>query len=183
MKKLPNKASKRPRSPKRQKKNGEQKKKTRASKTRLFPEQKTFFYFVVSSSLVRLQKSSHSHHLVLANDGELKDDVLASELAVDLAEGVDLVVDAGALLGVKEDLDDLVAVLLGADALANDLSGVDEVGEDSVVDSGQGAGSWALLGDTAAARGEREDTALGDEEDVAVRELLLELTGESVVSS
>lgn len=109
--------------------------------------------------------------------------MLASEFAVDLAEGVDLVVDASALLGVKEDLDDLVAILLGADALANDLGGVDEVGENGVVDSGQGAGPWALLGDTATARGEREDTALGNEEDMAVGELLLELTGESVALS
>jgi hypothetical protein len=72
-----------------------------------------------------------------------------------------------------------VTVLLGADALSNDLGGVDEVGEDSVVDGSESAGTGALLLDAGAASGLGEDTALSNEDDVAVRELLLELTGES----
>lgn len=120
------------------------------------------------------------HHLVVANNRELKGDVLASELAVDLTEGVDLVVNASALLGVKEDLDDLVAVLLGADALADNLGRVDEVGEDGIMDSSESAGPGALLLDTAAAARLGKDAALSKEDNVAVRELLLELTGQAV---
>ncbi|KAL0630952.1 hypothetical protein Q9L58_010193, partial [Maublancomyces gigas] len=115
----------------------------------------------------------------LANDRELKHNVLASQLLVHLAESIDLVIDGRALLGVQEDLDDLMSVLLGADPLAYDLSGVDKVREDRIMDGSERARSRALLGDAAAARGEREDTALGDKQDVAVGEFLLELTRES----
>lgn len=105
--------------------------------------------------------------------------MLASQLLVHLAESIDLVIDGRALLGVQEDLDDLMSVLLGADPLAHDLSGVNKVREDRIVDGSERARSRALLGDAAAARGEREDTALGDKQDVAVGEFLLELTRES----
>lgn len=105
--------------------------------------------------------------------------MLARQLLVHLAERIDLIIDARALFGIKEDFDNLMPVLLGADAFAHNLSGVDEVREDRVVDGGEGARSRALLGDTAATRGEWEDTALGDKQDVAVGEFLLELAGES----
>jgi len=110
---------------------------------------------------------------------ELKDDALSSELTVDLSESVNLVVHGGAVLGVKEDLDHLVAVLLGADTLSDDLGGVDEVAEDGVVHSGQGAVARALLLDARTAAGEWQDAALGDEDDVAVGKFLLELTGQA----
>lgn len=118
-------------------------------------------------------------YLVLRNGRELEDNVLAGELAVDLGERVELVVDTSALLGVKEDLGDLGGVLLGADALANDLGGVDEITEDGIVDSGESARAGALLDNTAGAAGHGENAALGKEHNVAVRELLLELTGEA----
>lgn len=93
-------------------------------------------------------------------------------------------VNTTALLLVENNLDGLAAVLLGADALANDLDGVDEVGEDGVVDSGQSTRTGTLLGLVGArvdgALGAGEDAALSDEEDVAVGELLLELTGEAI---
>jgi hypothetical protein len=49
------------------------------------------------------------------------------------------------------------------------------------VDGGEGAGPWALLlvGDGRVALRLGEDAALGEEDDVLVRELLLELTGEA----
>lgn len=116
--------------------------------------------------------------------GELKSDTAAGELAVDLGVGVEAVVDTAALLLVEDDLEDLVAVLPVAEALADDLDGVDEVGEDGVVNGGQGAavGALLLLGVAGAAGALRagEDAAGGQEDDVPLGELLLELTGEAV---
>jgi len=72
-----------------------------------------------------------SYLVSLARDGgELKDDTLSSEFLIDIAVGVDLVVDTSTLLGVKKDLDDLVSVLLGAVALSDDFDGVGEVAQD-----------------------------------------------------
>ena len=94
-------------------------------------------------------------------------------------------VDTTTLLLIQDNLDGLAAVLLGADALADNLDGVDKVGEDGVVDGRQSTRTGTLLGLVAAgvggALGAGEDTALSDEEDVTVRELLLELAGEAVL--
>lgn len=106
--------------------------------------------------------------------------MFARQLLVDLAKGIDLIVDTGALLRVQEHLDDLVAVLLGADALADNLGRVDQVGQDRVVHGGERARTWALLRDAAAARGEWENAALRDKQDVAVGEFLLEFAREAV---
>jgi hypothetical protein len=122
-------------------------------------------------------------HLVLGVLGELEVDTLAGQALVDLGVGVKTVVDAAALLLVEDDLEDLGVVLLGADALADDLDGVDEVGEDGVVDGGEGPGDGTLLGlggaAAVAALGAGQDAAGSDDQHVAVRELLLELTGEA----
>jgi hypothetical protein len=115
--------------------------------------------------------------------GELEVDALAGEALVDLRVGVEAVVNTTALLLVKDDLEDLGAVLLGAETLADNLDGVDEVGEDGVVDSGEGPGLGALLGLRSAravgALGAGQNAAGSNDQDVAVRELLLELTGEA----
>lgn len=135
-----------------------------------------------SACLVWIHRETH---LVLSSTslGELKGDTTASKLAVDLGVGVEAVVDAAALLLVENDLEGLGAVLLGAEALADNLDGEDEVSQDGVVDGGQGAGAGALLGGGVAraggALGAREDAARGEDQDVAVGELLLELTGET----
>lgn len=88
------------------------------------------------------------------------------------------------LLLVQDNLQGLAAVLLGADALADDLDGVDQVGQDGVVDGGQSAGTGALLGLGGArvdgALGAGQNAALSNEENVAVRELLLQLAGQTV---
>jgi hypothetical protein len=122
-------------------------------------------------------------HLVLGVLGELEVDTLAGQALVDLGVGVKTVVDAAALLLVEDDLEDLGVVLLGADALADDLDGVDEVGEDGVVDGGEGPGDGTLLGlggaAAVAALGAGQDAAGGDDQNVTVRELLLELTGQA----
>jgi hypothetical protein len=49
------------------------------------------------------------------------------------------------------------------------------------VDSSQSAGSWASLLLARVTSRLRHDTALSNEENVTVRELLLELTGESLL--
>lgn len=94
-------------------------------------------------------------------------------------------VDTAALLLVQNNLHGLAAVLLGADALADDLDGVDEVAEDGVVDGGQSARTGALLGLGGArvdgALGAGQDAALSNKENVAVGELLLKLAGQAVV--
>jgi hypothetical protein len=122
-------------------------------------------------------------HLVLGVLGELEVDTLAGQALVDLGVGIKTVVDAATLLLVEDDLEDLGVVLLGADALADDLDGVDEVGEDGVVDGGQGPGDGTLLGlggaAAVAALGAGQDAAGSDDQHVAIRELLLELTGEA----
>jgi hypothetical protein len=129
----------------------------------------------------KLHQSQDKTHLVaLSGDlGELENDGLSGELLVNSAEGVDLVVNTSTLLGVEEDLDDLVAVLLGADALANDQGGEDKVLQDGIVDSGQSARTGTLLLDTGTTTGRRKNAALRDEHNVAVGELLLELTSEA----
>lgn len=121
----------------------------------------------------------HIYGLILANNRELKHDMFARQLLIDLAKGIDLIVNTGALLCVQEHLDDFVAVLLSADALADNLGGVDQVRQDRVVHGGERARAWALLRHAAAARGEWEDAALRDEQDVAVRELLFEFACEA----
>jgi len=129
--------------------------------------------------------NSHPTNLALvslsADLGELEDDVLASEPTIDLAEGIDLVVNTSTLLGIKENLDNLVAILLRTYTLTNDLSGVDKITEDSVMDGGESSAARTLLLNARAAARKRKDAALSNEDDMAVGKLLLELTGESLL--
>lgn len=119
-----------------------------------------------------------------AADGELEDDALAGQFAVDLGVGVEAEVDAAALLLVEDDLEDLAAVLAGAGALADDLDGVDDVVEDGVMDGRQRPRVGPLLRlrrpRSIAAFGAGEDAARGQEEDVSVRELLLQFPRQAV---
>lgn len=116
---------------------------------------------------------------------ELEVDTLAGQTLVDLRVGVEAVVNTTTLLLVEDDLEDLGAILLGAQTLSDNLDRVDEVGKDGVVHSGQSTRTWALLGlagaAAVAALGARQDAARGNDEDVAVGELLLKLTGEATI--
>ena len=116
---------------------------------------------------------------------ELEVDTLAGQTLVDLRVGVEAVVNTTTLLLVEDDLEDLGAVLLGAQTLSDNLDRVDEVGKDGVVHSSQSTRTWALLGlagaAAVAALWARQDVARGNDEDVAVGELLLELTGEAAI--
>ena len=88
------------------------------------------------------------------------------------------------LLLVENNLQQLGAIFLGAETLADDLNGVDEVGQDGVVDGGQCSGTGSLLRLAGAgpvgALGAGKNAAGGEDQDVAVGELLLELAGETV---
>lgn len=123
--------------------------------------------------------------LVGGLDGELEDDLLAAESAVDGREGVELVLEEVLVLGVKVGLAELGTVLGNAGAAAGDLGGEDEVVEGGVLDGRESARTGALLAELGVrlARLLGEDTALADENDVLVGELLLELTGEAVISN
>ena len=68
---------------------------------------------------------------------ELEVDTLASEALVDLAVGIEPVVDTTTLLLIENNLEDLAAVLAGTETLANNLDGVDKIGQDGVVDSSE----------------------------------------------
>lgn len=115
---------------------------------------------------------------------KLENNCTTGQATVDLAVGVEAVVNAAALLLVEDDLERLAAVLLGAGTLADDLNGVDKVVKDGVVDGRQGAGTGALLllvgAGVGGALGLRKDAALSNEEDVAVGEFLLKLTGQAM---
>ena len=115
--------------------------------------------------------------------GELEGDTLACQSLVNLGVGVESVVNTTSLLLVENDLEQLAAILLLAETLANDLDGVDEVGKDGVVDGGEGPGDGTLLGlggtAAVAALGAGQNAAGSDDQHVAVGELLLELTGET----
>ena len=126
-------------------------------------------------------------HLVLnrATLRELKVNTTARQLLVHLGVGIKSVIHTTLLLLVEHNLQDLASILLGPQSLADDLNGEDEVGEDRVVDSGQCSGAGTLLGERGAravgALGAGKDAARGEDQDVAVGELLLELTGESAI--
>lgn len=113
------------------------------------------------------------------DDRKLEHNVLSGKLAVHLAKSVNFVVNTSTVLGVKEDLDNLVAILLCAHTLADNLGGEYKVGQDGVVDRGESPGARTLLLDTTAAARQRENTALCHEHNMAVREFLLKLTGKS----
>lgn len=124
-------------------------------------------------------------HLVLSSSalGELKANTTASQLLVDLRVGIKSVVNTSLLLLIENNLQDLATVFLGAETLADNLNGVDEIVEDGIVDCSECSGAGALLseGCTGAVGSlwAGEDTARGEDQDMAIRELLLEFTGET----
>lgn len=85
--------------------------------------------------------------------------------------------DGRLLVLVQMDLDQLRAVQLDADALADDLGGEHEILEDGVVDRGERSAARPLLLErvTRVARGLGQDLAFADKDDVLAGELLLEL--------
>lgn len=116
--------------------------------------------------------------------GKLKHHPLPRQFPIDLGVGIEPEIDAAALLLVQDHLEHLAAVLAGAGALADDFDGVDHVVEDGVMNCGQRARVGPFLRlrrpRSIAAFGARENAARGQEEDVSVRELLLEFSRQAV---
>ena len=141
-----------------------------------------------SSIHIRAASQSHTRSRLVvrtAGDRELKASHSAGELPVHFRIGIESVIHTATLLLVQDDLQHLAAVLLGAGTLANNLNGVDNIGEDGVVDGGQGTGTGALLllrGSAAVgALGTGQDATGGQDQYVAVGELLLQLAGQALL--
>jgi hypothetical protein len=126
-------------------------------------------------------------HLVLSSATlrELKRNTTASQLSVNFRVSIESVVNASLLLLIKNNLQDLATIFLGAETLADNLNGVDEICEDGVVNSSQCPGTGSLLCERGSgAVGSLwagENTTSGENQDMTVRELLFKLTGETVL--
>ena len=125
------------------------------------------------------------HPLVLNSTTlrELKVNTTTRQLLVHLRVRIESVINTTLLLLIEHHLQDLASILLGAQPLADNLNGKNEVGEDRVVDGSECSGTGTLLSERGAravgALGAGQNAARGEDQDVAVGELLLELTGES----
>lgn len=117
--------------------------------------------------------------------GELEATDTTGQFSVHLRVGVESVVDATSLLLVQDNLQNLASIFLGPEALSNNLDWVDNIGEDCLVDGGQSSAARALLSlrgaGSVGALGARQDAARCEDQDVAVGELLLELTGQALL--
>lgn len=109
--------------------------------------------------------------------GELKGHLTAGQLLVDGRECVDFVFDGRLLVLVEMHLDQLRAVQLDANALANNLGGEHQILEDGVVDRGQRSRTWSLLLQRVACVARRlgQNLAFANEHNVLAGEFLLEL--------
>lgn len=115
---------------------------------------------------------------------ELESDGTASQSLVNIRVGVESVINTSLLLLIEDNLQDLASILLGAETLSDNLNWVDDIGKDSIVDSSQSSGTRTLLGEggsgSVGSLWAGKDTTTSKDQDVTVRELLLELTGETV---
>ena len=107
-----------------------------------------------------------------------EDDVLASKLAVNTGEGVELVLKASSILGVQSSTDLLTTVGCNTSALAGDFRRENKVVEDSILNPSQCTAARSGLLSATVAAGLRENAALTHEHDVVIREFLLQLTGQ-----
>jgi hypothetical protein len=102
---------------------------------------------------------------------------------VDLLVSVESVVDALALLLVQDDLQGLAAILALENTTTNNLNWVDKIGHDGLVNGLESARSRALLLLVrAAAVGTLragKDAARCNDNDMAIRELLLQLASKT----
>jgi len=127
-------------------------------------------------------------HLVIRSSAhwELEATNTAGQFSVHLRVSVESVVHTTALLLVENDLQDLASVLLGSESLSNNLDWVNDVGEDGFVDRGQSSAARTLLSlrgaGSVGSLWAGEDATGSDEQNVAVGELLLELTGQTLLN-
>ena len=121
-------------------------------------------------------------YLELNGSRELKDDILTSELLVDSRESIKLVFKRGGILGIKEDLEGLGTINLLTKSLTNNFGGVNHIIQDGIVNSGQSARSGTGLLTVVTTTRNSQDTTLSNENDVTIRELLLEFTGKTCLN-
>jgi hypothetical protein len=126
-------------------------------------------------------------HLVLSSTTlrELKRNTTTSQLSVHFRVSIESVVNASLLLLIEDNFQDLTAIFLRAETLADNLNGVNKICEDGVVNGSQRPGTGSLLCEgSSGAVGSLwagKNTASGEDQDMTVRELLLELTGETIL--
>ena len=112
---------------------------------------------------------------------ELKAANPTGQFPIHLRVSVQSVVYTTTLLLIQHNLQHLTSILLGPQSLANNLNRVDHISEDSVVHGSEGSRAGTLLGLACAgavgALWAGQDAAAGEEEDMAVGELLLEFAG------
>jgi hypothetical protein len=116
---------------------------------------------------------------------ELKTNATPSQLSVDFGVSIESVINTSLLLLIQHNLQDLASILLGTETLTNNFDGVYEVVKDGIVNGGQSSGTRSLLRERSSgasrALGAGKNAAGCEDEDVTVRELLLELTGETLL--
>jgi len=91
-----------------------------------------------------LQDQSYAFHLeLLLNNGEFEHGVLSGQLLVDSGVCLELVLGVVLVLAVQVYLQQLGTVVTDTESLADNLSGVDQVVEDGLVDGGNSLGVGA----------------------------------------
>eukprot|EP01084_Bolivina_argentea_P243862 408697_1 len=113
---------------------------------------------------------------------ETDGDVAVGQLAVEALDDLDATGGLLLVTGVQEDLHALATVGVHLPAAGNDGAGAQEVLEDGLVDGGAGAGALDLL-ELVHVVGALGDLALGDQNNNATGEALLELGGEGLLDT
>lgn len=138
-----------------------------------------YIHYSMDANLLALLGSGET------GSGELKAHLLASQLAVDTSEDLDLALSLRLLLGIKQNLH-VAAAILDTNALANNLSRVAQILQPVLMDSSQGAGTGTLVLDGTGVLALRlaHDTAVGNHDNGTVTtatELLAELMEETAL--
>jgi hypothetical protein len=111
---------------------------------------------------------------------EKESNLLCGEFSVDGSEGLELSLDIGLVLAVKENLHDTLSVNLYAGTLTNNLGRVHNVVQDSLLNCCESSGTRARsLCPLVTSVGLAQNCSLGDNNDVTSRELLLQFADES----
>ena len=117
---------------------------------------------------------SRHAHLVICGTAhwEFEAAHTACQLPIDFRVCVESVVHATPLLLVQDDLQYLASIFLGSESLANNFNREDNVGEDGVMNSGQGSAAWAFLGlggaGSVGALGARQNASRREDQNMAV---------------
>lgn len=109
---------------------------------------------------------------------DFENNLLTGQFVVDGLERFQLVVDVLDVLGVQQDLLDLVTTNQVSDSLTNDFSWENQIFQDLIVNSSQGSGSWSLLSLSGFSRWLWQDSSFSQEDDMTVLELLFQFSGQ-----